>query len=109
MKIAKGLHENGLPTFFERTRYTNDEKNKLIQIFYDKFCETPNGARCFMEEICDVVRNEDAVPSVKGFDGEGNEIISVPEIPANPKYDNYCTQFNATAIGNAIDEYLKTI
>lgn len=101
-KIAKGT-KNGLNFFAQRISYFHNEEMKWVQINYRTFCETPDGTRCFQTEQSVIVQDREAVIDK---DGEGNDVVISP---ASSNYTDYCEQFNADAIGQAIDNYLLSI
>ena len=91
MKIQKG-QKNGLNCFIELQSYFHNVAVKWIQINYIEFCETPDGTRCFeVAQTPIIIQDNNSVT------------------PPITKYTDYCTQFNASAIESAIDNYLSTL
>lgn len=57
MRKIKIGNKEGFEVFIERTGYFHNEKDQAFEIYVEKFCESPTGARFWNDEVPIVVRN----------------------------------------------------
>ncbi len=99
--------ETGLPVSIQRTGYLHNEEAKCIEIYYKKLLTYPNGTTKELSRERIIIQNVDAIPAYKDKSIIDGSEIDVAEVPAQTHYTDYCTQFNADAIGQAIDNHLS--
>jgi hypothetical protein len=112
-EISKNIDKDtGLPISIKRTGYWHNEEAQCIEIYFQKYITYPNGVKVRLgDEKRLIVQDTPAIAAVPestatGLGGQTITISAQAAVPANTDYTDYCKQFNADAIGAAIDDFL---
>lgn len=98
-KIEKGIDKRyGLPAFIINAGHKHDPRTKMIEIYYEYFCETPTGEKCYITTGQRLLVD---IPEIM----DGDTIIT----PAVTDYTDNYERFGGTQIDGAIDNFLTTI
>ena len=111
-EITKGVDDSStLPRIVKRTGYRHFEQDLKIEIYYSIYAKNPNNTLTLIKNDFIVVIDKPEVPASYNnpLGLPLDQVTPVPAIPAVTTYTDTCKQFNADAIGAAIDAFLTTL